>query len=156
MGRVYLAHRADGQFDQQVAIKQMHAMLSPSEGMISRFRAERQILANLEHPNIARLLGGGVTAEGLPYLVMEFVKGTPVVEYCLSRKLSVEQRLSLFREICGAVEYAHTQLIVHRDIKPANILITDDGVSNCSISGLQNCLYHRTVPIKLRLSRKPR
>lgn len=140
MGRVYLAHRADGQFDQQVAIKQMHAMLSPSEGMISRFRAERQILANLEHPNIARLLGGGVTAHGLPYLVMEYVKGTPVVEYCLSRKLSLEQRLSLFREICHAVEYAHTQLIVHRDIKPANILITDEGVSKLLDFGIAKLL----------------
>lgn len=140
MGRVYLARRADGQFDQQVAIKQMHAALSPSEGLVLRFRAERQILANLEHPNIARLIGGGMTGDGLPYLVMEYVDGIPIVEYCRNRKLSTEERLELFRTVCHAVEYAHSHLVVHRDIKPGNILVTKDSAPKLLDFGIAKLL----------------
>ncbi len=140
MGRVYLARRADGEFEQQVAIKQMHSGFSPSHGLVSRFRAERQILAKLEHPNIARLLGGGIASDGLPYLVMEYVDGIPIVEYCRCRKLAIEQQLKVFRKVCEAVEYAHRHLVVHRDIKPGNILVTEDGVPKLLDFGIAKLL----------------
>jgi len=127
MGSVYLAHRADGQFEQTVAVRQLHATLSQSVGIISRSRTERQILAKLEHPNIARLIGGGITTDGLPYLVMEYVDGISIIEYCRRNKLTLENKLALFQTVCGAVAYAHSHLIVHRDIKPGNILVTVDG-----------------------------
>ncbi len=128
MGQVYLACRADEAYEQKVAIKIMRADFGSDPGMLLRFRTERQILAKLNHPNIARLLDGGVTIEGLPYLVMEFVAGVPIDSYCRDGHLSIEARLRLFRTVCGAVEYAHRNLIIHRDIKPANILVTADGV----------------------------
>lgn len=140
MGRVYLARRADGEFDQQVAIKQMRLGFAPKEGMVSRFRAERQILANLEHPNIARLLGGGITSDGLPYLVMEYVDGVSIIEYCRQKKLSIDEKLVLFRRVCDAVEYAHRHLIVHRDIKPGNILVMQDGVPKLLDFGIAKLL----------------
>jgi serine/threonine protein kinase len=127
MGEVYRAVRVDGMYDKQVAIKLIHGGLS-TEFFISRFRNERQILANLEHPNIARLLDGGVTAEGLPYVVLEFVPGVPIDEYCAVHELGIAARLNLFREVCSAVQYAHQNLIVHRDLKPGNILVTTDGI----------------------------
>jgi eukaryotic-like serine/threonine-protein kinase len=145
MGRVYLARRADGQFEQQVAVKQMHFGFSPSHGLVSRFRTERQILANLEHPNIARLFGGGIASDGLPYLVMEYIDGIPIVAYCRSRKLSLEQKLLLFRRACDAIEYAHSHLIVHRDIKPANILVTQDGVPKLLDFGIAKLLDEETA-----------
>jgi serine/threonine protein kinase len=127
MGKVYRAVRVDGMYDKQVAIKLIHGGLS-TEFFISRFRNERQILANLEHPNIARLLDGGVTVEGLPYVVLEFVPGVPIDEYCAVHELGIAARLNLFREVCSAVQYAHQNLIVHRDLKPGNILVTTDGI----------------------------
>src|SRR5215471_4909226 len=127
MGRVFLAERADEQYRQLVAIKLMHSSLWPADAMLERFRTERQILAGLSHPNIARLLDGGMTAEGAPYLVMEYVEGVPIDEYCRANNLSVEQRLELFLRICAAVEYAHKNLVVHRDIKPGNVLVAADG-----------------------------
>jgi serine/threonine protein kinase/tetratricopeptide (TPR) repeat protein len=127
MGEVYRAVRVDGMYDKQVAIKLIHGGLS-TEFFISRFRNERQILANLEHPNIARLLDGGVTPEGLPYVVLEYVPGMPIDEYCAIHKLGIATRLILFREVCSAVQYAHQNLIVHRDLKPGNILVTTDGI----------------------------
>ncbi len=127
MGKVYLAARADDQYQRLVAIKLMHGAFRQSAAMLLRFRAERQILATLDHPNIARLLDGGVTAEGSPYLVMEFVDGIALDEYCRDNKLSTAARLRLFRTVCSAVEYAHHNLVVHRDIKPANILVTPEG-----------------------------
>jgi tetratricopeptide (TPR) repeat protein/tRNA A-37 threonylcarbamoyl transferase component Bud32 len=127
MGKVYLAERADQSYRQLVAIKLMQASGLSKPEMVARFRTERQILANLDHPNIARLLDGGMTPEGHPYLVMEFIDGRPVNEYSPGRKLSIEERLKLFRAICAAVEYAHGRLVVHRDIKPGNILVTPDG-----------------------------
>lgn len=127
MGAVYLARRDDAQYEQQVAIKLLHASLSHSPEMQLRIRTERQILATLNHPNIARLLDGGITQAGVPYLVMEFVEGVPIDEYCRRRLLPLAARLDLFAALCGAIEYAHRNLVIHRDIKPANVLVTADG-----------------------------
>ena len=126
MGAVYLATRADDEFAKQVAIKIVAAPLGEDD-LIRRFRRERQILAQLEHPNIARLFDGGTTDEGLPFLVMEFVDGIGIVEYCQSKGLDVRERLLLFLDVCAAVQHAHANLVIHRDLKPRNILITADG-----------------------------
>ena len=126
MGTVYRAIRADDAFRKQVAIK----LVKPGMDyhfILRRFRRERQIMANLDHPNIARLLDGGATEEGLPYFVMEYVKGQPIDVYCDARRLGTDQRLELFRVVCSAVEAAHRKHIVHRDIKPSNILVTEEG-----------------------------
>lgn len=128
MGIVYEAERADGEFEQRVAIKIVKRSLVSSQE-IERFRAERRILATLEHPNIGRLIDGGTTADGLPFLVMEFVAGTRIDAYCEEHSLDVRARLELFREVCEAVEYAHAQGIVHRDLKPANVLVSAAGKS---------------------------
>ena len=125
MGVVHLAERADGHFEQQVALKILHQ--GASAGRLSRFRQERQILANLDHPGIARLLDGGVTTEGQPFLVMEYVDGRPIDRYCFEQELSLPERLQLFLEVCQAVSAAHRQLVVHRDLKPSNILVTAEG-----------------------------
>jgi non-specific serine/threonine protein kinase/serine/threonine-protein kinase len=126
MGAVFAAMRDDGEFEQQVAIKVIKG--GPNAANILRhFRRERQILASLEHPNIARLLDGGMSEDGLPFYVMEFVEGEHVDEYCRARNLGVSERLGLFRQICAAVSYAHGRLIVHRDLKPSNILVTKSG-----------------------------
>lgn len=125
MGVVYRAVRADDQFRKEVAIKVVRGGLSDEAGN-QRFKAERQILANLDHPHIARLLDGGAI-DGRPYVVMEYVQGVPIDEYCDSRRLTVRGRLELFQKVCSAVAYAHQHLVVHRDIKPGNILVTADG-----------------------------
>jgi eukaryotic-like serine/threonine-protein kinase len=127
MGEVYRAVRADGEYDQQVAIKLVRTGFDTPE-ILERFRHERQILATLEHPNIARLLDAGTTDDGIPYLVMELIEGTPVDQYCEDKDLGVVERLQLFRQVCLAVQYAHQRLVIHRDIKPSNILVTADGV----------------------------
>jgi tetratricopeptide (TPR) repeat protein len=126
MGMVYLARRADDEFQKKVAIKLVRPGMA-SEEALRRFRSERQISATLDHPHIARLLDGGRTGDGEPYFVMEFVEGEPLLDYCANRKLATEQRLRLFRDVCAAVQYAHQNLIVHRDIKPSNILVTGEG-----------------------------
>jgi tetratricopeptide (TPR) repeat protein/tRNA A-37 threonylcarbamoyl transferase component Bud32 len=126
MGIVYLADRVDGQFDQQVAIKLLRQGM-PGEEARRRFLQERQILAHLQHPAIARLLDGGVSADGTPFFVMERVEGRPVTAYCSERALKTEERLRIFLEICEAVQYAHRNLIVHRDLKPSNILVDHAG-----------------------------
>ena len=126
MGTVYRACRADDEFQREVAIKIVGRGLD-AEILLRRFRIERQILANLEHPYIARLIDGGSTPTGLPYFVMEYVQGIPLTEYCDKHRLDVPQRIDLFRKVCSAVAYAHHNLIVHRDLKPANILVTADG-----------------------------
>jgi len=128
MGEVYLAARADDLYQQEVAIKVMRSAFQGRHAMLLRFSAERQILANLNHPNIARLLDGGITAEGLPYLVMEYVDGINIDEYCRRSRMPWPARLQLFRSVCAAVEYAHRNLVIHRDIKPANILVAKDGI----------------------------
>src|SRR5687767_13575885 len=126
MGVVYLAERDDGQFRRRVAVKVLRASPDADE-LHRRFRAERQILASLSHPHIAQLLDGGVTDGQLPYLVIEYVDGLSVTEYCDRHRLGVEARLRLFRDICAAVHYAHQNLVLHRDLKPGNVLITGAG-----------------------------
>jgi serine/threonine protein kinase/tetratricopeptide (TPR) repeat protein len=125
MGAVYLAERDDDEFLQQVAIKVVRGLLDPER--VRQFRNERQILAWLEHPNIARLLDGGTTDDGLPYLAMEYVQGVPIDRHCDDHRLAIAERLRLFLVVCGAVSHAHRSLIVHRDIKPSNILVTRAG-----------------------------
>jgi len=127
MGEVYRAIRVDGQYDKEVAIKLVRVGLD-TPYMVERFRHERQILASLDHPNIARLYDGGTTEDGLPYLVMELIEGTPIDQYCDEHDLSVTDRLQLFTQVCAAVQYAHQHLVIHRDIKPNNILVTEDRV----------------------------
>ena len=126
MGTVFLAERADDQYRKQVALKLVRRGME-NEHSIRRFIEERQILASMEHPDIARLLDGGVTDDGLPYYVMEFVEGAPIDRYCDERRLTVDERLVLFCRVCEAVQYAHRALVVHRDLKPSNILVTADG-----------------------------
>ena len=126
MGVVYLAARADLAFDQQVAIKIGRGLIV-DQYLAQRFRDERQILANLNHPGIARLLDGGATDEGAPYLVMEYIEGVPITQFCDLHGLNTRQRLALFRRVCDAVHYAHRNLVIHRDLKPDNILVTADG-----------------------------
>jgi serine/threonine protein kinase len=127
MGEIYLAERADDHFCKQVAIKIIRREMASPE-LLRRFRHERQMLARLEHPNIARLIDGGLTDEDIPYLVMEYVAGEPILEYCDRHELSISERLRLFHHVCAAVQTAHQNLIVHRDLKPANILVMSDGV----------------------------
>lgn len=139
MGDVFAAVRADGQFEQKVALKIVRSGFATAD-VLERFRAERQILAGLDHPNIARLLDGGATANGAPYLVMELVEGVPVDEYCSARALSVNERLQMFLQICSAVQYAHQRLVIHRDVKPGNILVTADGVPKLLDFGIAKML----------------
>jgi eukaryotic-like serine/threonine-protein kinase len=121
MGAVYLAVRADDEFNKRVAIKLVQAGIDTQQ-ILNRFRHERQILAALDHPNIAKLLDGGTTAQGLPYFVMDFVEGTRIDEYCDSHRLSVLERVRLFREVCSAAQYVHQNLVVHRD-NPYNFAV---------------------------------
>jgi eukaryotic-like serine/threonine-protein kinase len=127
MGDVYRAERVSGDFAQRVAIKLIAARVRGAETE-QRVRAERQILASLQHPNIVTLLDGGVTAAGQPYLVMEHVDGVPITEYCAARSLGLEARLRVFKQVLAAVAHAHRHLVVHRDLKPANVLVTADGL----------------------------
>jgi serine/threonine protein kinase len=127
MGTVFRAVRADDEYQKQVAIKLLRGGFASSFA-VGRFKTERQILAGLEHPNIARLLDGGRTEEGYPYLVMELVNGVPIDQYCDTHTLTIVKRLQLFRTVCDAVQFAHQNLVIHRDLKPANILVSADGV----------------------------
>lgn len=127
MGSVYLAERDDDAYKRLVAVKILRRGLKNKE-IIAGFRAERQILAKLNHPNITHLLDGGMTTDGRPYLVMEYVEGKPITQYCDENKLSLAKRLDLFKQICDTLAYAHQNLVIHRDLKPANILVTDDGI----------------------------
>ncbi|HEV8376569.1 MAG TPA: serine/threonine-protein kinase, partial [Candidatus Polarisedimenticolia bacterium] len=126
MGVVLLAERADGQFQHRVALKLIKKGLD-SEEILSRFLRERQILARLQHPHIARLLDGGLSADGRPYFAMEYVEGEPLTSFCDRRGMGIEQRLGLFLDACSAVQHAHRSLVVHRDLKPSNILVTTEG-----------------------------
>jgi tetratricopeptide (TPR) repeat protein len=139
MGEVFAAVRADGQYEQKVALKLVRAGLDTA-GIVERFRGERQILAGLDHPYIARLFDGGTTDSGVPYLVMELVDGTRIDEFCRAHRLSVAGRLQLFLRVCSAVQYAHQHLVVHRDIKPANILVTGDGIPKLLDFGIATLL----------------
>ncbi|MBV9957655.1 MAG: serine/threonine protein kinase, partial [Acidobacteria bacterium] len=126
MGAVYLASRADNAFQKRVAIKVVKRGMD-TDFILRRFRHERQILANLDHPNIARLLDGGATEDGRPYFVMEYIEGQPIYHFCDARRLSLRERLRLFCQVCDAVEYAHRNQVIHRDIKPSNILVNAAG-----------------------------
>lgn len=126
MGQVWLAARADGLYQRRVALKLLRPGLADSNLRV-RFSRERQILARLAHPHIARLLDAGITSDGLPYLALEFVEGEPITDYCRNHQLPIEQRLRMFHQICDAVSHAHANLIVHRDLKPSNILVTPSG-----------------------------
>ncbi|MEO8430801.1 MAG: protein kinase [Acidobacteriota bacterium] len=127
MGAVYEAQRAEGDFVRRTALKVVRPEIATAF-FLARFRKERRILAGLDHPHIARLLDAGATPDGLPYVVIEYVEGEPLLEHCASRGLGVSERLRLFRQVCAAVEHAHRHLVVHRDIKPSNILVTSEGV----------------------------
>ncbi|MEP6539230.1 MAG: serine/threonine-protein kinase, partial [Bryobacteraceae bacterium] len=144
MGSVFLAERSDQTFHRKVAIK---LILPPagSADVIARFHQERQILASLDHPNIAKLLDAGVTEEGWPYFVMEFVEGQPIHRWCDERKLNTSQRVELFQGVIDAVRYAHQHLVVHRDLKPANILVTSDGVVKLLDFGIAKVLSTATA-----------
>lgn len=139
MGTVYLATRDDGEFQHEVAVKLVKRGMD-TDAILARFRHERQILAGLDHPNIARLLDGGTTDAGLPYFVMEYVAGRPVREFAEAHALTIDQRLTLFRTICSAVEHAHRNLIVHRDLKSGNILVTAEGVPKLLDFGIAKLL----------------
>jgi non-specific serine/threonine protein kinase/serine/threonine-protein kinase len=139
MGEVYRAVRADDQYKKEVAIKVVRRGFDTDSGL-RRFKAERQILASLDHPNIARLLDSGSTEDGLPYVVMELVEGKPIDEYCDGHNLSLIERLQLFRMVCAAVQYAHQHLVVHRDLKPGNILVTEEGVPKLLDFGIAKLL----------------
>ncbi|HEY6643834.1 serine/threonine-protein kinase [Povalibacter sp.] len=144
MGEVFLAERADEQFQQQVAIKLVRRGLL-SRHVQSRLRQERQILASLDHPNIARLYDGGATADGTPYIVMEYVDGEPIDVYCNRRRLSIEARMQLVVAVCAAVHRAHQNLVVHRDLKPSNILVTADGTPKLLDFGIAKMLDERQM-----------
>lgn len=139
MGAVYLAKRDDKQYEQQVAVKLIKRGMD-SEEVLRRFRRERQILANLAHPYISRLLDGGITADGRPFFVMEYVEGQPIDEYASTQQLSTRERLEVFLTVCVAVQYAHQHKIIHRDLKPGNILITTDGTPRLLDFGIAKLL----------------
>ncbi|HYJ92728.1 MAG TPA: protein kinase, partial [Pyrinomonadaceae bacterium] len=140
MGTVYLAKRADASYEKHVAIKLIKRGMD-TNAVLKRFIMERQILAQLQHRNIASLLDGGTTPDGLPYFVMEYVDGLPVTKFCDAHQYSITERLVLFREICSAISYAHQNLVVHRDLKPSNIIVTIDGTSKLLDFGIAKLLH---------------
>ena len=140
MGVVYLAVRADEAYTKKVAIKVVQATVVGGQEMLERFRHERRILATLDHPNIAKLLDGGATAQGLPYFAMDYVEGERIDQYCEKGQLSISERLKLFREVCSAVQYVHQNLVIHRDLKPGNILVTAEGVPKLLDFGIAKLL----------------
>jgi serine/threonine protein kinase/tetratricopeptide (TPR) repeat protein len=139
MGTVFLAVRADDEYRKQVAIKLINRGMD-TDLILRRFMMERQILANLEHPNIARLLEGGSTEDGLPYFIMEYIEGQRITQYCDAQLFTTIERLELFRQVCSALQYAHQNLVVHRDIKPSNILVTAEGVPKLLDFGIAKLL----------------
>jgi tRNA A-37 threonylcarbamoyl transferase component Bud32/tetratricopeptide (TPR) repeat protein len=143
MGTIYRAVRDDNQYQKEVAIKVVKRGLD-LEAVVGRFTRERQILARLEHPNVARLIDGGLMEDGQPYFVMEYVEGRPLTEYCVAKPL--KEQLLLFREVCAGVQYSHQNLIVHRDLKPANILVTKDGVPKLLDFGLAKVFRPDELP----------
>ncbi len=139
MGTVYLAERAAAGFEQRVALKVIKRGMDSDE-VLRRFIAERQILAQLNHPHIARLLDGGQTADGRPFYVMEYIEGVALDDYAKTHSLSIAERLQLFQQVCAAVQYAHQQLVIHRDLKPSNILVTADGMAKLLDFGIAKVL----------------
>jgi tRNA A-37 threonylcarbamoyl transferase component Bud32 len=145
MGTVYLAFRDDDQFRQRVAIKVVNRGMD-SEFGLSRFRRERQVLADLQHPNIARLLDGGATGDGLPFFAMEYLEGEPITAYCRRKELGLRARLELFLAVCSAVQYAHHMLVIHRDLKPGNILVGEDAIPKLLDFGVATLLDEHCEP----------
>lgn len=152
MGSVYLAVRTDHVYRNPVAFKVVRPDAGSKE-VIQRFLQEREILAGLDHPNIARLLDGGVTPEGLPYFVMDYVDGKPLDVYCDERQLGVAERLKLFRSVCSAVEYAHRRGVAHRDLKPGNILVTAEGVAKLLDFGIAKLLHAQAEEVSAFVTR---
>lgn len=146
MGVVYLAERIDGKFEQKVALKLLKREMNTA-ALRRRFEQERTILASLEHPHIARLLDAGTTADGIPYIAMEYVEGIPIDDFCSVNNLDLNHRLNLFRKICAAVNYAHQNLVVHRDLKPSNILVARDGSPKLLDFGISKILSNNYEPI---------
>src|SRR5262249_52984125 len=144
MGEVYRAMRADGQYEKAVAIKLVRGGYD-SAVLLERFRHERQILASLDHPNIARLLDGGTTEDGIPYLIMELIEGDRIDSYSDALQLSITERLQLFCQICSAVHYAHQRLVIHRDLKPGNILVTSEGVPKLLDFGIAKLINPESI-----------
>src|SRR4029453_18375615 len=139
MGAVYEAIRVDNELNMRAAIKLVKRGMD-TDFILRRFRTERQILAALDHPHIARLLDGGTTEDGLPYFVMEFIEGQPLYNYCDTNQLSITERLKLFTGICDALHYAHQKQVIHRDIKPSNVLVTSEGVPKLLDFGIAKLL----------------
>lgn len=140
MGTVYLARRADDQYQNEVAVKLVRPGMD-TDFILARFRRERQILASLDHPNIAKLLDGGTTPEGLPYIVMEYIRGERINDYCKSHAPGIEDRIRLYLDVCSAVDHAHRHFVVHRDLKPGNILIDERGAPKLLDFGICKLLY---------------
>ncbi len=145
MGAVYEARRAEGDFARRAAVKVVRPEIATAS-FLRRFQMERRILAGLDHPHIARLLDAGATSSGLPFVVLEFVEGEPLLEHCRARALGMAERLQLFRQVCAAVEYAHRRLVVHRDLKPGNILVTPEGIPKLLDFGIAKLLEPETGP----------
>jgi serine/threonine protein kinase/Tfp pilus assembly protein PilF len=155
MGSVYLAEKAEGDFEGQFALKVIRRGMD-SEEVLGRFRAERRILTQLDHPNIARIFDGGTTEDGRPFFVMERIEGRPIDEFCDAEELSIPERLELFLQVCSAVHFAHQHLVVHRDLKPVNILVTHDRVSKLLDFGIAKILDpERTEPMLTVPDRRP-
>src|SRR6516162_282155 len=148
MGVVYLAVRSDDQYFRFVAVKMIRRGMESPE-LVQRFRAERQILATLTHPNIGMILDGGDTEDGRPFMVMEYVEGQPITLASESRALPTQQRIELFRSVCSAVHYAHQKLVVHRDIKPSNVLVTSEGIVKLIDFGISKPLAPELIPGEL-------
>lgn len=147
MARVYLCSRDDGQFEQQVAVKIMK-MKGNVEFLKDKFRQEQQILAGINHPNIARLYDGGITPEGYPYIVMEYVEGQAIDEYCRKHNLPFSELIGLFKQVCNAMQYAHNKLIVHHDIKPANILVSKEGNVKLLDFGISQVIFSQEKEVQ--------
>lgn len=150
MGAVYLASQTEEGFHRRVAVKVVKPELA-THGVMQRFFQERQVLASLDHPNVARLLDAGTTREGTPYLVMEYVEGTRIDEYCNAKQLDTAGRIRLFLTVCDAVQYAHQRLVVHRDIKPSNILVSEDGTAKLLDFGISKMMLPvegETLPVR--------
>ncbi len=153
MGSVYLAQRSGGEFDQRGALKLIRAGLNQAE-LRDNFARERRLLASLEHPGIARLLDGGTTADGVPWLVMEYVDGVPIDRWADDQGLDVDQRLQLFERLCAAVDHAHRHLVIHRDIKPGNVLVTADGTPRLLDFGIARLLPEPGLESDITLTRQ--